>query len=253
MFAIKRNQVVITALVIMIAVAGYLNYIETTKPNDKDSLTYSEYEDAKAGKIVVDDVTGQEVMIVDSNNTNGLSQAVLNPADEEIGIALTFDDNNANQNAITLEDVTSRTVNMQTDPSAATKSDDSGGAVFVNNTSDSSFFVQAKLDREQNRAKQKETLTELINNQNVAKAQKAECANSMLEIQQRIEKETAAEALIEAKGFAEAYVRIDDNTVDVIVSKSVLSEAEIAQIEDIVKRKTGIDSANIRVAPLKAN
>ena len=111
--------------------------------------------------------------------------------------------------------------------------------------------MQAKLDREQSRAKQKETLTELINNQNVDKSQKADCANSMLEIQQRIEKETAAEALIEAKGFAEAYVRIDNNTVDVVVSKSVLSDAEIAQIEDIVKRKTGIDTANIRVAPLK--
>ena len=55
-------------------------------------------------------------------------------------------------------------------------------------------------------------LTEMINNSNVDEAKKQECADNLLEIQQRIEKETAAEAMIESKGFSEAYVRIDDDT-----------------------------------------
>lgn len=250
MFAIKRNQVIITALVVMIAVAGYLNYIDATKPADND-MTYNDEIDG-VGSLVIDDATGQEVMIVNSNKS---LETAANPIEGEIGIALTYDELKNNLNTITLSDLTDKTAatGNSGDASAETTSDESGGAVFVNNTNDSSFFVQAKLDREQSRAKQKETLTELINNQNIDKSQKADCANSMLDIQQRIEKETAAEALIEAKGFAEAYVRIDNNTVDVVVSKSVLSDAEIAQIEDIVKRKTGIDAENIRVAPLKAN
>ena len=65
------------------------------------------------------------------------------------------------------------------------------------------------------------------------------CNSMYLILQKRIEKETSAEAMIESKGFKEAYVRIDDETVDVVVDKSELSQQEIAQIMDIVKRKTG--------------
>ncbi|MBR6542462.1 MAG: SpoIIIAH-like family protein [Anaerotignum sp.] len=73
----------------------------------------------------------------------------------------------------------------------------------------------------------------------------------MMELQQRIEKETAAEAMIESKGFKEAYVRMDDNTVDVVVDKETLTDAEVAQIEDIVKRKTGADASEIRINTLQ--
>ncbi len=77
----------------------------------------------------------------------------------------------------------------------------------------------------------------MINNNNLEQDKKSECANAMLEIQQRIEKETAAEAMIESKGFDEVYVRIDDETVDVVVNKEKLTDSEIAQIEDSGQNK----------------
>lgn len=245
MFAKRRNQVIITALVIMIAVAGYLNYIESSKiPKDDGGLVYSEMQDAGNGGLI-DTTSGQELVIVNSTG----SDKIADPVSGEVGIASSYDD------VVTIKDVTDDVIQgeEQAENDKSNSSNDAGTAVFVNNSDDSSFFIQAKLDREQHRAMQKETLKDLINNQNVAKEKREECATSMLEIQERIEKESAAEALIEAKGFAEAFVRIDDNTVDVIVSKSVLTDAEIAQIEDIVKRKTGIDVENIRVAPYKVN
>ncbi len=91
----------------------------------------------------------------------------------------------------------------------------------------------------------------MMNNESVDEQQKAACADNMLELQKRIEKETAAEAMIESKGFKEAYVRIDDETVDVVVDKEELTDAEVAQIEDIVKRKTGFEADKIRISPLK--
>ena len=91
----------------------------------------------------------------------------------------------------------------------------------------------------------------MMNNENVSQGQKDKCGNSMLQLQERIEKETAAEAMIEAKGFKEAYVRIDDQTVDVVVDKATLTDAEVAQIEDIVKRKTGFKADQIRINPLQ--
>ncbi len=208
MFVIKRNQVIITALVIMVAVAGYLNYVDNSS-------------------------VGNEIMLNDDGEVAALVPNDSLPAnsnmDSEVGIALTPDENDEKK----------------------TNASEPGTAVFVNNSIDSSYFVQVKLEREQARSKQKEILDEMINNKNLNDSKRSECADQKIEIQKRIEKETAAESMIESKGFSEVYVRIDDETVDVVVNKEALSQAEIAQIEDIVKRKTGMSASKIRISTMK--
>lgn len=205
MFAFKRNQIIITALVVMVGAAGYLNYVGNNTETAQVSLT----DDEDITGLVPDyDLYGEEVVHNKVNNEN--EQIASNDKDDE-----------------------------------------AGKAVFVNSSNDTSYFVQAKLEREQARAKQKDILTEMINNENIEQGKKATAADEMLKIQERIEKETASEAMIEAKGFKEVYVRIDDETVDVVVNKQELSEAEIAQIEDIIKRKTGASVDKIRISPMK--
>lgn len=215
MFTLKRNQVIVTTLAIMIAVAGYLNFSETTSDSaEKTAMNITEEGDAYA--ILNDD---------------GSIQPLADNEPEE-------DD--------------SAEMTMAEGEGALTASSDDGTAIFVNsNTDPEQYFAQAKLERDQSRAKQTDILTEMINNENVSEEKKGECTESMLEIQSRIEKETAAEAMIKSKGFSEAYVRIDDETVDVVVNKESLSEAETAQIMDIVKRKTGVTDDKIRISPLK--
>lgn len=210
MFTMKRNQVVVTALAVMIAAAGYLNFQESkTSEGTKTAMQLTEESDMTAA--LQDDFS---VLPDDVDNTTQLDP-------------------------ITAE--------------ASTTTGD-GAAVFVNAESKgdmSNYFAEAKLDREQSRAKQKDILTEMLNNDNISETQKSACSDSMLELQQRLEKETAAEAMIKAKGFTDAYVRIDDETVDVVVSKDNLTEAEVAQIEDIVKRKTGYRADQIRISTWK--
>jgi stage III sporulation protein AH len=111
--------------------------------------------------------------------------------------------------------------------------------------------MQNRLAREQTRSSERSILNDLINNANIADEQRAQAADAMLEMQRRIEREAAAEALIESKGFSEAYVRISDSSVDVIVSKEALTEAELAQIVDIIKRKTGMNETQIHVSPMR--
>lgn len=230
MIVIKRNQIIVTALVIMVAIAGYLNYSDRkeNKVASADSNLTTEPADIDYNQFSTNGILDGEINIA-TNNLNDTSQI-----------------NNAQAGAD--NDIVP---NEGTSIASSENGDQSGTAVFVNNSIDDTYFVQAKLDREQARAKQKDVLTEMINNANVDKEQRAECASAMLDIQQRIEKETAAEAMIKSKGFNEAYVRIDDNTVDVVVSKAELTDAEKAQIEDIVVRKTGISVDNIRINPLK--
>ena len=213
MFAIKRNQVMITALLVMVMVAGYLNFAEIR--NGQSSETASVYGDkSEMYSALVQD--GEIVVFAD---------------DEDMDV---FSENG---------------YDMIT---AQAEEDDTGAALFVNTQEDESmFFVQAKLEREQARAKQQDMLTEMMNNDNLTAEEISKCSDNMLTIQQRIEKETAAEAMIKAKGFSNAYVRIDDETVDVVVDKNELTDADIAQIEDIVKRKTSMSSDKIRISTLK--
>ena len=227
MFKVKRNQVIISALVVMIAVAGYLNYTDTqSKMPPTASMTLTT--DNEISALVMDNATGQEIAVVNTTMQN-VPQTNTDVVEGDISIAVSaVDDTDINAN--------------DAEP---------GAAVFVNSANDSSYFVQAKLNREQSRSTQKAMLTEMINNANLDKDQKAESAAALLVMQDRIEKETAAEALIESKGFAEVYVRIDDASVDVVVNKTALSDAEVAQIEDIVKRKTGYAADQIHINPAK--
>ena len=64
------------------------------------------------------------------------------------------------------------------------------------------------------------------------------------------EKEAAAELLLEAKGFENVIVNLTGETADVVAPESDLTDAKRAQIEDIVKRKTGIAPENIVITPL---
>jgi stage III sporulation protein AH len=67
------------------------------------------------------------------------------------------------------------------------------------------------------------------------------------------EKEANAEMLLEAKGFTNVVVSISDDTCDVVVDMGDVTDAKRAQVEDIVKRKTGISAENIIITPISAD
>ena len=115
-----------------------------------------------------------------------------------------------------------------------------GEAVYTNSGSVSSLSG-ARLLKEQTRAKNKETLLEIINNANIADNQKQEALDEMIAL---------THLLLETRGYADAVVTITDESADVVVGMSVLSDAQCAQIEDIVARKTGIAAQNIVINPL---
>ena len=66
------------------------------------------------------------------------------------------------------------------------------------------------------------------------------------------EKEVAAETMLASKGFSEAVVSLTQDGADVVVNAAELSDANRAQIEDIITRKTGIAAQNIVITPVHA-
>ena len=100
------------------------------------------------------------------------------------------------------------------------------------------------------RSQSKADLQEIINNADIDDEQKQTAINTMVEMTEVSEKEAAAEMLLEAKGFENTVVNLTGETADVVVPEADLEDAKRAQIEDIIKRKTGIAAENIVITPL---
>ena len=199
---VKKNQVIITSLAILIAVAGYLNFADV-------DLGFKDQETSTDSSSILEDVDydlTDETALLDENGADGLESGA--EADE---------------------------------------TGTPGEAVL---TAASDFAAQAKLSREQVRSKNKADLQEIINSSDIGDEQKQEAVNTMVAMTDTAEKEAAAELLLEAKGFENAVVNLTGETADIVVPESDLDDAKRAQIEDIVKRKTGIAAENIVSTPL---
>lgn len=230
---IKKNQVMITALAIMIAVAGYLNFAGT-KVTDEEIMTVN-------GEITTDDLGNLALAEEDIDYS-----ALLDLSDEDI--------EQASADIYSLDsDVEVTGTDIMDEGMAEAVEDDTPGEAVFTASSGISTLSGAKLQKEQTRAQNKETLLEIINNSNISETQKQEAVNSMISMTDIAEKETAAEILLEAKGFTDAIVSIDGDSVDVVVNTTELTEAQRAQIEDIVIRKTGVSADAIIISTVNSN
>ena len=241
---LKKNQIMITALAIMIAVAGYLNFAGT-KLSDEELMKVS-------GESVI--AEGGTAM-ADTELSDPYASAALEISDEDMELEAadadtlqdieSLDTDNVTASADYLsEDLQQDTAMGETAQSEVTESDMPGEAVFTSTTNVNSLSG-AKLMKEQTRAKNKETLMDIINSAGISEEQKQSAIEGMIALTDAAEKETAAEILLEAKGFQDVVVSISDSGVDVVVSADGLSDAQCAQIEDIVARKTGAAPENI--------
>ena len=226
MHNVKKNQIVVVLLVVMIVVAGYLNY----QTEEELPQAYTE-----------DEVTAEGVLIPEGTEeeeeTNGFAGI------EEITESV-------EETAVT---ETEETLEVGADL-GETEEDarEPGEAILVE--SDAvvpEYFAEAKVERENARAKSQDMLYELMAKEDTPEAEKSEAAQKILELQKRIENEAAAEAMIQAKGFDEVYVRIYDECVDVIVDRQEITQQEAAQIQDILTRITGMGADKIRISLLK--
>jgi len=127
-----------------------------------------------------------------------------------------------------------------------------GEAVFTSGTNVVEFMTEVSLNKEQTRARNKETLLEIVNNEVVSEEQKQQAIDTMVQMTTIAEKENATETLLKTKGFENAVVSITDGSVDVVIGKTSLSDAERAQIEDIVKRKTDVGVEQITLSLMNA-
>lgn len=240
---VKKNQIMITALAIMIAVAGYLNFAGSR-------ITEEEIMTAGSDTVVAgDQAVDTDVAALFEISDEDMEQASYSDIESLDSEVVLQEENYMDES---MEDILAE--NMAGDLAQNTENQLSEGetpgeAVFTS-ASSLNTLSGARLLKEQTRAKNKETLLEIINNVNISEEQKQEAVDNMIAITDVAEKETSAEILLESKGFDDVVVSITDETVDVVVNAAELSEAQRAQIEDIIIRKTGVSPDAIVISTL---
>ncbi len=232
----KRNQIIITALVIMVVIAAYINFAGS-RFNEEDLIaeTSGEIEEA------VDTTDISEEDLIDSDGDMNIVSS-----EEEL---LTENSEEADED--TQETELTEIPSLDSDADVTDTTETPGEAVFTGAASNVGFASEAKLEKEQVRAKNKEIYEDIINNANINDEQKQAAIDGLITLTEIAEKENAAEIMLESQGFSEVVVSMTDNTVDVVVSKSELTDANRAQIEDIVQRKTGVAVENITIIPME--
>lgn len=269
----KRNQIMITALALMIAIAGYLNFMGKKVDEENLFTTSAQFEEASGvttedgtDMAAVTDITDESLALLPEQENGAIDESAAMTdidsmdSEDEMVYSDYLDENQAeNVSAAADGAALDETAMAGTDENAASgevaqvtedyTGETPGEAVFTSSQAISSI-AGANLMKEQTRAKNKEALLNIINAENLPESAKQDAVNSMIELTDITQKECAAEILLEAKGFVDVVVSISGDVADVIVQADDLTEAQRAQIEDIVSRKTGIAAENIIISPV---
>ena len=215
----RKNQIIITSLAIMIVIAGYLNFTaDKTKPVKQEAAAET------AEKIREENIQAEEAAA-------GAEADITSFPDEDLA-----------------------SVSAEAESTADTETPEGekvGEAVLTSSASAGAFSASAKLNREQVRSKNEASLLEIINNTDISEDMKADAIASMNRMTDRAEKELDAELLLEAKGFKDSVVSINDDSVDVIVGAAEITDEQKAQIEDIVTRKTERNVSDIVITTME--
>lgn len=203
----KKNQVIIAALAVMIAAAGYLNY---------------------SGRMFGDKEASQQM------NEELANQELLDISEEDLASAS--------------DDIKSQDSDIEGKEDGSVEG--TPGEAVLTSGEASAVVAEAKVTREQVRAKNRETLQQIIDNKELSDKQKTDAVSQMVKMTELSEKEAAAETLLASKGFSDAVVSLADESADVVVSAAELTEANRAQITDIVTRKTGVSAENVVINPI---
>ena len=234
----RKNQWIITALAVLIAVAGYLNFTgeEINKNGLKNVMSLSgkqtaaPEEQAQAENEAAADGKEEKKQTKESKETSAKTTTDISAEDN--GEDYTVADSGELKSA---------------------SEENPGEAVMVSNSLGADYFSSAKLSREQSRAKNKETLMTIINNDKIASKDKKSAIDQVAQLTKDAQMESAAELMLEAKGFTDSVVSIEKGSADVIVNAGELTQQQLAQITDIVTRKTNISADHIVITPVAVN
>lgn len=239
MKVIKKNQIVVFVVALMLIVAGYLNFSgDSTINNLIPTSTLADSEEmASIG----------DAKLVSANIVEGSNEKSESNGNEEILEDNIEQTNNVQSNINNIENNANTTPTtgetIETEENIATNS-----ATAENNYGSDNYFTQSRLDRDTMYSQTLDTYQKIINNENISEDQKSIAQEEISKINKEKNSIMIAENLIKVKGFEDLIIFVNGENVSIIVKADKLEEKDIAQIQNIITRELGASIENINIS-----
>lgn len=251
---VKKNQLTLFVLSLMLVTAGYMNYTNNLKKIKKARLGDSTFVSTNIAKTYDNEESSEEhdEQQIEKNLSNDIetsnSQNSLN----------TIETSNSKNNSNTIETVDNQNNSntMETSKSISTEENENTAKKDNNQENQSditdNYFASTRLERDKSYSQMLETYTNILKDGNVPSDQKTIASNEIKKINDRKNQITTIENLLKGKEIEDSVIMINDNSIDVIVkSNNDLSKSVVAQIENIVSRELNADIEDIHITTHK--
>lgn len=208
-----KKPAIITILIVLLVLTGYVNHQLTQKSMSRISSDYQRHEEREmenltddTNQTTINDVEKDEIEIVEGEVDKEVSQLT-----EEINMNI--------EEAISKE----------------------------NNLQSKNYFVEYRLARDRMRGNLVERLKEIITDDKSSSEMIDKAQNEIMRIGNITESELYMEGLIKAKGFDDVLVFLKEDGVKVVVSADELLEQDVIKILDVVKNETNLEASQIKI------
>ena len=211
---LKKNQVIIYVIAVMLMVAGYLNY--TTRTAD---------EAVQASSMV--------------NETNEYA----NIGDARLVSSEAIEENTTNET-----NTTENQVAEDTNVTNTTNTSAQNTTVQETSATTDDYFTKSKLERDTMYSQMIETYENILDSSNAAETQKQSATEEITKINNTKNSIMISENLLKTKGFENSVIFVNDESINVIIGVQELKEDEIAQIQNIISREMKANIENIHIS-----
>ena len=204
---IKKNQLTILVLSLMLITAGYLNY------NDK--MQNSTEVAAIGDATLVSSNLSNKVENKIENQSNVIENNTINSTTEEVA------------SSISVTEETIKT-NSQT-------------------TNKEEYFTSSRLERDTMYSQMIESYQKILDSTTTTEKQKASAQEEIDKINKVKNAIMISENLIKTKGFEDLVIFSNDDSISVVINKEELNKEDIAQIQSIIAREMGAKIEDIHI------
>lgn len=213
---LKRNQLIVLVVSLMLITAGYLNF--TTNQENVETSTIAERTDTTIGDA--------EFVSTVPHNENKVEESAIVENDEN---AISNEMSNEQENL-----VETNATEQKQEESKKSEND--------------YYFITSKLDRNTMYSETLETYQEMYNNANATAEQKQEALKKINSINNTKNAIMIAENLIIAKGFKNVVIFANEGSISVVIQADELKPEEVAQIQNIVSRELNVGAEIIHIS-----
>ena len=226
---LKKNQVIIYVIALMLVTAGYLNY--TTNTAEQVSAQTTMEMEANDDMQIADigDATLVNSEAVSENEVaENTTENVIENISNTNGNATQEANENVTQNTNTTENHT------VTQTSATVTTDE--------------YFTKSKLERDTMYSQMIESYENVLNSSNSLETQKQSATEEIKKINDIKNSIMICENLISTKGFTNNIIFVNGDSISVIIGAEQLQQEEVAQIQNIISRELQAEIENIHIS-----